>query len=108
MYQCVCDFYCAATQLKAPRTVLGIVRYTNLIGLDWIGLDWIYLGYVVAQRFNASVASDLQACNQCLCGVWVQSRLAALDMLHRIKGIFGTDHIPVVSSGHSGFLYHKN
>jgi hypothetical protein len=34
---CVCDFYCAATQLKAPRTVLGIVRYTNLIGLDWIG-----------------------------------------------------------------------
>jgi hypothetical protein len=23
--------------VKAPRTVLGIVRYTNLIGLDWIG-----------------------------------------------------------------------
>jgi hypothetical protein len=40
MYQCVCDFYCAATQLKAPRTVLGIVRYTNLIGLDWIGYIW--------------------------------------------------------------------
>jgi hypothetical protein len=25
----------------------------------------------------------------------------ALDMLHRIKGIFGADHVPVVSSGHS-------
>jgi hypothetical protein len=24
-------------------------------------------------------------------------------MLHRIKGIFGADHVPVVSSGHSGF-----
>jgi hypothetical protein len=39
--QCVCDFYCAATQLKAPRNVHGIARYTNFIGLDWIGLDWI-------------------------------------------------------------------
>jgi hypothetical protein len=29
-------------------------------------------------------------------------------MLHCIKGIFGTDHVPVVSCGHSGFLPHKN
>jgi hypothetical protein len=29
-------------------------------------------------------------------------------MLHRIKGIFGADHVPVVSSGHSGFLHHQN
>jgi hypothetical protein len=40
-------------------------------------------------------------------GVWVQSQLAAPDMLHRIKGIFGADHVPVVSSGHSGFFHHQ-
>jgi hypothetical protein len=28
-------------------------------------------------------------------------------MLHRIKGIFGADHMLVLSSGHSGFLHHK-
>jgi hypothetical protein len=28
-------------------------------------------------------------------------------MLHRIKGIFGADHLPVVSAGHSGFPYHQ-
>jgi hypothetical protein len=33
--KCVCDFYCSVTQLKAPRTVLWIVRCTNFIGLDW-------------------------------------------------------------------------
>jgi hypothetical protein len=38
---------------------------------------------------------------------WVRSQLAALDMLHRIKEIFGADHVPVVSSGHSGFLHHQ-
>jgi hypothetical protein len=48
---------------------------------------------------RASDVSDLQACNQCLCGVWVRSQLAALDKLNRIKGIFGTDHVPVVSPG---------
>jgi hypothetical protein len=35
-------------------------------------------------------------------------QLTALDKLHRIKGIFGADHVPVVSSGHSGFLHHQN
>jgi hypothetical protein len=35
---------------------------------------------------GASDMSDSLACNQCLCGVWVRSQLAALDMLHRIKG----------------------
>jgi hypothetical protein len=34
--------------------------------------------------------------------------IPALDMLHRIKGIFGVDHVPVVSSRHSGFLHHQN
>jgi hypothetical protein len=57
--------------------------------------------------YSASGVSDSQACNLCLCGVWVQSQLAALDMLHHIKGIFGTDHVLVVSSGHSGFLHHQ-
>jgi hypothetical protein len=38
---------------------------------------------------GAADVSELQACNQCLCGVWVRSQLAALDKLHRIKGIFG-------------------
>jgi hypothetical protein len=52
-------------------------------------------------------SSDSKACNQCLCGVCVRSQLAALDMLHRIKGIFGANHVPVVSSGHSGFLHHQ-
>jgi hypothetical protein len=42
---------------------------------------------------GASDVSESQAGNLCLCGVWVQSQLAALDMLHRIKGIFGADHI---------------
>jgi hypothetical protein len=55
---------------------------------------------------GATDMCDSQACNQCLCGVWVRFQLAALDMLHRIKGIFGADHVPVVSSGHSGFLHH--
>jgi hypothetical protein len=64
-------------------------------------------GYVVAERFTSDVC-DLQACNQCLCGVWVRSQLAALDKLHHIKGIFGANHVPVVSSGHSGFLHHQN
>jgi hypothetical protein len=27
--------------------------------------------------------------------------------LHRIKGIFDADHVPVVFSGHSGFLHHR-
>jgi hypothetical protein len=31
-----------------------------------------------------------------------------IDMLHRMKGIFGADHVPVISSGHSGFLHHQN
>jgi hypothetical protein len=54
---------------------------------------------------GASDESDLQACNQCLCGVvWDRFQLAALDMLHRIKGIFGADYRPVVSYGHFGFL----
>jgi hypothetical protein len=57
---------------------------------------------------GASDVSELQACNQCLCGVWVRSKLAALDKLHRMKGIFGAGHVPVVSSGHSGFLHHQN
>jgi hypothetical protein len=57
---------------------------------------------------GASEGSDLQACNQCLCGVWVRSQLTTLDKLHRIKGIFGADHVPVVSSGHSGLLHHQN
>jgi hypothetical protein len=57
---------------------------------------------------GASDVSELQACNQCLCGVWVRSQLAALDKLHCIKGIFGAGHVPVVSSGHSGFLHHQN
>jgi hypothetical protein len=35
---------------------------------------------------GASDVSELPACNQCLCGVWVRSQLAALDKLHRIKG----------------------
>jgi hypothetical protein len=56
---------------------------------------------------SASDVSDLQACNQCLCGVWVQYQLAALEKLHRIKGIFGADHVPMVSSGNFGFLHHK-
>jgi hypothetical protein len=30
-----------------------------------------------------------KACNQCLCGVWSRSQLAALDMLHCIKRFFG-------------------
>jgi hypothetical protein len=51
------------------------------------------MGYVVAERFSASDASDLQACNQCLCGVWVQSQLAALDALHHIKGMFEESHV---------------
>jgi hypothetical protein len=29
-------------------------------------------------------------------------------MLHHIKGIFGADHVPVVSSRQSGFLHHQN
>jgi hypothetical protein len=37
---------------------------------------------------GASDVSDLQACNQCLCGVWVRSQLTALDKLHRIKKDF--------------------
>jgi hypothetical protein len=45
---------------------------------------------------GASDVSELQACNQCLCWVWVRSQLA-LDKLHRIKGIFGAGHVPVVS-----------
>jgi hypothetical protein len=53
--------------------------------------------YVVADWFSASDVSVLQACNQCLCGVWV-----------RIKGIFGADHVSVVFSGHFGFLHHQN
>jgi hypothetical protein len=57
---------------------------------------------------SASDVSDLQACNQCLCRVWVRSQLAALDKLHRMKGIFGADHVPMVSSRHSGFLHHQN
>jgi hypothetical protein len=56
---------------------------------------------------GASDVSDSQACNQCLCGVWVRSQLEALDMLHRIKGIFGAGHVPVVSFGYSGFLHHQ-
>jgi hypothetical protein len=31
----------------------------------------------------------------------------AQDMLHRIEEIFSADHVPVVSSGHSGLLHHK-
>jgi hypothetical protein len=65
------------------------------------------MGYVVAERFTARLTCLLQACNQCLCGVWVRSQLTALDKSHRIKGIFGADHVPVVSSGHSGFLHHQ-
>jgi hypothetical protein len=56
---------------------------------------------------GASDVSDSQACNQSLCGVWVRSQLAAQDILHRIKGIFGAGHVPVVSSGYSGFLHHQ-
>jgi hypothetical protein len=70
---------------------------------------WGIKKYVAAEWFSASDESDLQACNQyCLCGVWVRSHLAALDMLHRIKGIFGAYHVPVVSFGHSSFLHHQN
>jgi hypothetical protein len=29
-------------------------------------------------------------------------------MLHRIKGIFGADHVPVVSSWQSGFFHRQN
>jgi hypothetical protein len=57
---------------------------------------------------GASDVSELQACNQCLSRVWVRSQLAALDKLHRIKGIFSADHVPVVSSEHFGFLHHQN
>jgi hypothetical protein len=56
---------------------------------------------------GASDVSDSQACNQCLCGVWVRSQLAALHMLHRMKGIFGAGHEPVVFSEYSGFLHHQ-
>jgi hypothetical protein len=35
------------------------------------------------------------------------TKTTALDMLNRIIGIFGADHVPVVSSGHSGFLHHQ-
>jgi hypothetical protein len=46
-------------------------------------------GYVVAERFTARLTClDSQACNQYLCGVWVRSQLAALDMLHWIKRDF--------------------
>jgi hypothetical protein len=45
--------------------------------------------------------------DQCLCWVWVWSQLASLDKLHHIKGIFSADHVPVVSSGYSGFLHHQ-
>jgi hypothetical protein len=50
----------------------------------------------------------VQACNHCLCRVWFWYQLVAVDMLHRIKGIFGADQVPVVSSEHSGFLHYQN
>jgi hypothetical protein len=71
---------------------------------DITSLLLIYIYAVAAEWFSASDVSDLQACNQCLCGVWVRSQLTALD----IKRIFGADHVPEVSSGHSGFLHHQN
>jgi hypothetical protein len=37
----------------------------------------------------------------------IPARGTSLDMLHRIKGIFGAGHVPVVSSGYSGFLHHQ-
>jgi hypothetical protein len=52
-------------------------------------IDLTKLGVRGGRAVNgASDVSDSQACNQCLCGVWVRSQLAALDMLHRMKGIF--------------------
>jgi hypothetical protein len=57
------------------------------------------MGYVVAERFTARLTclSYRPVTNVCAgCG------------LHRIKGIFGAGHAPVVSSGHSGFLHHQN
>jgi hypothetical protein len=30
------------------------------------------------------------------------------DSLSQRIGIFGADHVPAVSSGHSGFLHHQN
>jgi hypothetical protein len=67
------------------------------------------MGYVVAERFTARLTClTYRPVTNVLCGVRVRSQLAALDKLHRIKGIFGADHVPVVSSGHSGFLHHQN
>jgi hypothetical protein len=55
-------------------------RYSHTAMKNWNG-------FVCVAEW--SDVSDSQACNQWLCGVWVRSQLAALDMLHRIKGIFG-------------------
>jgi hypothetical protein len=95
----------------------GVRNISLLIAFSWVKL---YMPKLRGELFQllfgvrggrvvhgASDVSDSQACNQCLCGLWVRSQLAALDMLHRITGIFGVDHVPVVSSGHSGFLHHQ-
>jgi hypothetical protein len=66
----------------------------------------MYVGYMVAE-WCTSRLTYRPVTNVCA-GVWVRSQLTALDKLHHIKGIFGTDHVPVVSSGHSGFLHHQN
>jgi hypothetical protein len=73
-----------------------------LVGVDVKPLYGVRGGRAV---HGASDVSDSQACNQCLCGVWVRSQLAA--PLYRIKGIFGAGHVPVVSCGYSGFLHHQ-
>jgi hypothetical protein len=86
---------------------LPMVRLKMINKSDW-GLVGEILQFVLEHCGRVvHGAFDSQACYQCLCGVWVRSQLSALDMLHRIKGIFGADHVPVVSCGHSGFLHHQ-
>jgi hypothetical protein len=59
----------------------------------------------VAEWFGASDVSDLWFVTNVCAVRSLSSR--HLDMLPRIKGIFGADHVPVVSSGHSGFKIDK-
>jgi hypothetical protein len=92
-----CVFYQLHSLLILLRTEFGAGIYWNLKGTWWPN----------GSRRDCTDVSESQASNQCLCGVWARSQLAALDMLHRIKVIFGAGHVSVVFSGYSGFLHHQ-